>query len=38
MYDCISWINRNYKKTGRSTFEKVSIEIDLILEEYFNAA
>ena len=24
MYDCISWINRNYKKTGRSTFEKVS--------------
>ena len=21
MYDCISWINRNYKKTGRSTFE-----------------
>ena len=24
MYDCISWINRNYKKSGRSTFEKVS--------------
>ena len=23
MYDCISWINRNYKKSGRSTFEKV---------------
>ena len=24
MYDCISWINRNYKKSGHSTFEKVS--------------
>ena len=24
MYDRISWINRNYKKSGRSTFEKVS--------------
>ena len=24
MYDCISWINRNYKISGRSTFEKVS--------------
>ena len=24
MYDCISWINRNYKKSGCSTFEKVS--------------
>ena len=23
MYDCISWINRNYKKSGHSTFEKV---------------
>ena len=22
MYDCISWINRNYKISGRSTFEK----------------
>ena len=24
MYDCISWINRNHKESGRSTFEKVS--------------
>ena len=24
MYDCISWINRNYKKSRRSTLEKVS--------------
>ena len=24
MYDCISWINRNYRKSGCSTFEKVS--------------
>lgn len=24
MYDCISWFNRNYKKSGHSTFEKVS--------------
>ena len=23
MYDCISWINRNYKKSRCSTFEKV---------------
>ena len=23
MYDCISWINRNYKKSGCSTFQKV---------------
>ena len=22
MYDCISWLNRNYKKSWRSTFEK----------------
>ena len=24
MYDRISWINRNYIKSGRSTFKKVS--------------
>ena len=24
MYDCISWINRIIKNSGRSTFEKVS--------------
>ena len=23
MYDCISWINRNYKKFGCNTFEKI---------------
>ena len=23
MYDCISWINRNYKKSGCNTFEKL---------------
>ena len=23
MYDCISWLNRNHKKSGRCTFEKV---------------
>ena len=23
MYDCISWLNRNYKISGRCTFEKV---------------